>query len=385
MTLPKSKMVKFFKIILVASLIVIAYLIGKNKNPEDTNPEISQLVPGVKKTTRVNDNIYLAFKTENINACPEYIIAFSSSQGYAGPIQLAVIYDLKGNIADIEILKHSETPAFFRRVMDSNIIDRLSNIKYNDSVNKDEISTITGATFTSQGIINAVKNANAEVQSNIFNEDVPKCMRSISFGYKESCLIILFIVSIFIYFGNLPLKTRKILRIFTQIAASLLLGVFYGELLSITHFNTLLLGFFPVNQIYWYLILGVFIIPVLFLGINIYYLNICPFGALQDLLGKLPVKKYRHNNIYTRKITNFLPVVLTIAIISYALITRQPGYIGHEIFSAVFQFEGHIFHFILAGVIILAAVFIKRPWCRYLCPVGVVGRFLNLLRSLFKG
>ena len=75
-----------------------------------------------------------------------------TGNGLFGPIKVSVTME-GGKITDIKILEHRETagisdPAF--RYVPEDIIEKQS---------LDEVDTVAGATFTSEGIIEAVKNA----------------------------------------------------------------------------------------------------------------------------------------------------------------------------------------------------------------------------------
>jgi polyferredoxin len=73
--------------------------------------------------------------------------------------------------------------------------------------------------------------------------------------------------------------------------------------------------------------------------------------------------------------------MLALAIILAALTAFNPGVFNYEVYGALFHLVGSDFLFILLAVILLTSLFIKRPWCRYLCPVRAVLDFLHLLRT----
>jgi len=59
----------------------------------------------------------------------------------------------EGKIIGMEILEHNETSAYYKKVMDSNYIDKLIN-----SVNVNEVDTVSGATITSSALKKMVIN-----------------------------------------------------------------------------------------------------------------------------------------------------------------------------------------------------------------------------------
>jgi polyferredoxin len=39
---------------------------------------------------------------------------------------------------------------------------------------------------------------------------------------------------------------------------------------------------------------------------------------------------------------------------------------------------------VLLGVVLIAALFIRRPWCSYLCPLRPVTDFIRLVRNWIR-
>ena len=378
-------MKKILILIAIITILVLGFFLGSELLGYDHELEFSELLPEAKKIVKNSDDLFFVYGSDNINACPSGFIVLAECKGYSGPIQVAVAYDIDGNIKKVKILKHSETPSFFKKVLGAGFIEQFLNEKYTSPCNSENIETVTGATLTSDGIIGAVSRANQSISENVFDENNrPVCFTGLSIGLKEIVLIGFFVLAIALYYIPLKRRLRRRIRLILQILSLILLGVVFSEMVSITHINSLLMGYFPANQLLWYLLLGLFIVPILILGINPYFFNICPFGVVQDLLAKIPAKKYNPGNSRAGKLLRFLPAILTLGIIFYALLFREPGFFGHEIFSTVFKLQGSVSLFGLAAIIVVLAIFVKRPWCRYLCPVGAVSRFLMLFRSLFK-
>lgn len=378
-------MKKILILITIITILILGFFLGSEQPGYDHELEFSELLPEAKKIEKNGDDLFFAYSNDNINACPSGFIALAECKGYSGPIQVAVAYNIDGNIKKVKILKHSETPSFFEKVLGAGFIEQFMNQKYTSPCNSEKIETVTGATLTSDGIIGAVSRANQNISENVFDENnQPVCFTGFRVGIKEIVLFSLFIFAIVLYYVPFKRRIKARLRLILQILSLILLGVIFTEMVSITHINSLLMGYFPANQLLWYLLLGLFIVPILILGINPYFFNICPFGVVQDLLAKIPAKKYNPGNSRAGKLLRFLPAILTLGVIFYALLTRKPGFFGHEIFSTVFQLQGSVSLFGLAAIIVVLAIFVKRPWCRYLCPVGAVSRFLMLIRSLFK-
>ena len=65
-----------------------------------------------------------------------------------------------------------------------------------------------------------------------------------------------------------------------------------------------------------------------------------------------------------------------------AFLFRNPGISSYEVFGALFAFTGSTVLFALLGIVLVVSLFVKRPWCRYLCPLDPVYDFVRLGRTL---
>jgi ferredoxin-type protein NapH len=120
----------------------------------------------------------------------------------------------------------------------------------------------------------------------------------------------------------------------------------------------------------------------------------CPFGLLQDLMAKIPVRKLSVPRWLEKiKYVLLVGVVLVLAARTFepwfckAICpagTLQAGIPLLVLNSDLRQLIGTMFYIKLAilCVIIVAMVYIKRPFCRLLCPLGAIYALFNRF-SLF--
>lgn len=131
---------------------------------------------------------------------------------------------------------------------------------------------------------------------------------------------------------------------------------------------------------------------------------LCPTGLIQDLLYKIKTRKLRKNRItrilsYTKYI---LLVVLVIAVPLAFMLQNTPapgfckyicpsGTLGGAIMLLINPFNADMFgglgwlftwKFCVLVVILLASVFMYRPFCRFLCPLGAIYGFFNRIALL---
>lgn len=125
----------------------------------------------------------------------------------------------------------------------------------------------------------------------------------------------------------------------------------------------------------------------------------CPFGLLQDLLHKIPfpvkLKKFKADR-YLRKLKYVILIVLVIILPVCVKLTPffckylcPSGTLSGILLSlgntGLFKLFGSLFAWkaCILGIVVLSAVIIARPFCKYICPLGAIYAPLNKV-SLFK-
>ncbi len=118
-------------------------------------------------------------------------------------------------------------------------------------------------------------------------------------------------------------------------------------------------------------------------GKNPYCHWICPFGAVQETLGVIGGARNRNLGYYT-EFFRWLPRGLALTAILVALLFRNPGISSYEVFGTMFDLEGSPFQFGLLAAVLVTSLLVRRPWCRFLCPIGAIDDFLRALRGWVK-
>ena len=76
--------------------------------------------------------------------------------GYAGTIEVAVLFGADGKVAGVLLGKNQETPSFLNRVRAAKFLEQWNNLKMNEIPRKD-VDTVTGATYSSGAIRTGVR------------------------------------------------------------------------------------------------------------------------------------------------------------------------------------------------------------------------------------
>jgi ferredoxin len=113
-----------------------------------------------------------------------------------------------------------------------------------------------------------------------------------------------------------------------------------------------------------------FTIPLLFalaFG-RVFCAGVCPFGAIQELTGFIPLKLPKQ----VESIMAAVPFLYLAAAVLFAATGNQFIICRYDPFVGIFRLNAPYTMIIFGALLLLAGIFINRPYCRYLCPYGVL-------------
>lgn len=303
-------------------------------------------------------------------------------KGYVDQINCLVVVDSRGSIRAVRVIDNRETPAYMRRVEDAGFLDRLvgRNLKHG----LEGIDTVTGASITARAILDDVGAAGAMVSNKVFGLDVPQPELP---SWKKStaeprflAVAAALIAALYGRFGKWPKRWR---REAAWVVSIILIGIYAMTPYTLVHtfqvLETNLPG--PGNAILAAL-LGFVVVTTILFG-PVWCAYACPFGALQELLSKLPVRRWKVTPrlmLHARRLRYLVLFSCTVGVFG----------LGMDAFAEVEPF-GHLFSrnastaawiFIIA--VLGTSLFVKRFWCRFLCPTGACLVMLSYHRRFFR-
>lgn len=75
--------------------------------------------------------------------------------GFAGPTPLEIILDASGKISEVKLLPNKDTPKYIQIAIDGGLLKVWNGLTPQEALAK-KVDAVSGATFTSRGIINTV-------------------------------------------------------------------------------------------------------------------------------------------------------------------------------------------------------------------------------------
>lgn len=369
--------------VIVIALIFTTWAFGAKRSEYHLTPHIHQALPEADHIVKVRDGLYNAWADNSEKKLLGHVI-LGQANGYGGPLTMAVAFDPSGKIIGAVIADHKETPAWIARVLKSDLLDSLVGKNYSDPyVIDDDIDGVTSATATSKAIAKALVNSSHVAAQHLGLPVRSKVSPKIFFGFPEVVLLALFAV---VYLGHRrKFKYKRQLRWGSMLVGMIVLGFIYNSPLTLVHISKFFMGYWPQWQtaLYWYiLIIGILVVYIVD-NWNPYCEWFCPFGAAQECMGliggaKLPAP--RRGNHFLKSLQR----TLALGAVLLGLYFRNPGLTNYELYGTLFGLVGTSIQFAALGIILIAALFIRRPWCNFLCPIRPVLELIRIFRGWVK-
>ncbi|MFA4874753.1 MAG: 4Fe-4S binding protein [bacterium] len=289
--------------------------------------------------------------------------------GYGGEIDLLVGIDSSGKITRTKVLAHNEAPQIMDRVIGSGFLSRFMGHKAGDDLS--DIETVSGATLSTQAMIDDARTAALAVAAELSGKGTAGpvgagALRSLP--WLPACGTI---IMIGFCIASVLSPARRWLRKTTLVVSVLTIGVWLntpitiGDIVDVRNLAVSWLARLPL------VLLMIFAVAASLWRGNLYCAYICPFGALQVGAGEiLPVKccpdeRGQHAFAWLRWLVAIATIYAIADMGSYAFRQIEP-------FALCFSRSPDRIALIQTGVVLVAALFVRRIWCRFFCPTGLV-------------
>lgn len=198
-----------------------------------------------------------------------------------------------------------------------------------------------------------------------------------------------FDIGLFVAFAALAMfgfSRRSVrLKYATLVASVLYLGVFKSQLLSITNIFGALSANLPIfsYSMAWYAF-AIFAVVTTVLWGRLYCGRICAFGALTQLIDAVVPSRWQVDiPPWLERRAGYIKYGILFGAIAYYLITQEIGFYRYIEPFWMFTFQASTGLWIGLGALLLASVFVRNLYCRFLCPVGAALGLLSTL-SVFR-
>ena len=311
-------------------------------------------------------------KNKNEEAIGKAIIAQQTTRkiiGYSGPIPMVIVLDKNDKVRGIELLENDKTPEFLETVENEGFLEGWNGLVVAQAVGKN-MDAVSGATYSSTAIGETVRQRLAEYAKTTAVAQKTDMKKIVT--YISILVVILYALAFYCF----PKQLNRY-RITLLVLSVGVLGVAYGSFLSIKLIGGWFVqGISLKNQIIFVTLAVLsFLLPFVF-GKNFYCTYVCPFGASQELLGRINPKKLELpksvTTILARTRTKVMLLVLGIAIFGSTIDVT-----GAEPFTLFFFASASKGVVVMAVAFLLLSIAIPRAWCRFFCPTGALIDFFR--------
>ncbi len=171
------------------------------------------------------------------------------------------------------------------------------------------------------------------------------------------------------------------LKYVTLVASVLYMGVYKSQLISVVNIFGTLTGNLPLfaHSMAWYAFATFTVVTTILWG-RVYCGRICAFGAFTQLIDAVVPKRFQLEvPQWLEQRASYIKYGILLAAVGYYLVTREIAFYRYIEPFWLFTFDATPVLWTLLGALLIASIFVRNLYCRFLCPLGAA---LGLLSSL---
>lgn len=297
-------------------------------------------------------------------------------RGFGGRTPVAIFLDEGMIIRGVKLLENQESGRFVERMEQGGFFDSWNGHHLYDPL--PDIDAFSGATYTSRSVI-----ANVDETFTKLLDIMPAPFSWTNFAsrYAGEFAILLVVALCFVCF-IFPSATHR-WRVPLLLLSIGVLGIWQGAFVSLDLlYKWLIYGTSPAARLGIFAIVLMSILLPLMVNKAFYCTFVCPFGAAQELLGKIGARVATNGRIWKispKVVAISLWVRRLFLVLMVGLLLWNPRFdlAEFEPFTIFLIHSAALSAVILAVLSLIMSLFTRRPWCRLLCPTGEI---LSILR-----
>jgi polyferredoxin len=175
------------------------------------------------------------------------------------------------------------------------------------------------------------------------------------------------------------------LKYLTLVVSVLYMGIYKSQLLSIVNVFGALTANLPVfsYSLAWYTF-AIFAVVTTVLWGRIYCGRICAFGAFTQLVDAVVPRRFQIEIPQAlEQRASYIKYVILAAALGYFFVTSQIGFYRYIEPFWMFTFDATPVLWGLLGALLVASIFVRNLYCRFLCPLGAALGLLSTV-SIFR-
>lgn len=278
-----SEILKKVITLLIPISLFLAWVGGEMRKQDATSTRLGQISSGITQVRQVDQGLYQARQKSSGDML---FITSESYPSYGGPLTVATVVDSRKTILYAAVLEIADTRSYLEKVVGLGILDAYPGVQIDQLPEADGIS---GATLTSTAISRWIESAANKIGVAEFG--LPAVPRNESATTPETTKLLLivfvFAAALFLIYKDLPRKNqlRGGLLFFSVITMGFMFGTQFSMSTVVTFISgTWLEGLASYSAM---LCMALTIVTFLVTRKKVFCSYICPFGAIQEGLGKI--------------------------------------------------------------------------------------------------
>jgi len=350
--------------------LIAAYAVGYTIRNREILPLLFEQAPEAAAMDKIRDHpLVLASEAPGQGPEAARYYTIGRAQGWGGPLSIGLCFNEEGRILQVLVLDHNETLPFYYRLEKKEFFEQFESRHVSEPLwPGEDVDTVTQATVSSEAFTEAIRQGSHVLGREIFGLELRERQPRWRIGWNEGMLVLLFVGAGISFLGRL-----RMVRYLVMAAAFFFLGFHLNASLSIGHFGSVLLGYVPhvVTHPFWWILVCGALLAAIILKRNLYCHALCPLGSLQELNSRISGSNLPVARGFIR-VARALPYALTWLALIFVFLTSSPTSGAYEPFPTLFGLEGMEIQWLILASVILGSLFIKRFFCRFFCPVGIV-------------
>ncbi|WP_136795221.1 4Fe-4S binding protein [Desulfosediminicola ganghwensis] len=371
-----SRFSRLIASLLVPLALILAWAGGQYRATGVVLEQLSNIADDIIEVRPIGDNLYKAKSRTNQDTI--FYVATACEPSYGGLMEVAAVIDNDKQIRHTAILSSSDTRSYLEKITGLGVLQGFIDKRIDHSP---QVDAVSGATLSSAAVIRGIERAAQQIGSTEFGiRQVKKQAEPATPEKLKLAVICLFFVAAFIITtGKIKKKNRA--RAVLLSTSVVVLGFWLGAQYSLATVVSLLNGSWVKGMSSYAALLCLVLAILAFLVTrkNLFCTYICPFGAIQEGLGKItgcsaPVQQ---------KWMVWAGRSWVLMVLMAALYYKSPSYAMYEPFGKVFNFIGSGIIYSITILVVLASLMFKRPWCHLFCPTSAIISYLRFARRAF--
>jgi NosR/NirI family transcriptional regulator, nitrous oxide reductase regulator len=197
-------------------------------------------------------------------------------------------------------------------------------------------------------------------------------------------------IGLFLAFATLAmvsfLRKSVPLKYVTLVASVLYMGVYKSQLISVVNIFGTLTGNLPpfVYSLAWYTF-AIFTVATTLLWGRLYCGRICAFGALTQLIDAVVPKRFQLEiPAALERRAGYIKYGILFSAIAFYFATSEISFYRYIEPFWLFTFDATPVLWTMLGALLIASIFIRNLYCRFLCPLGAALGLVSSVTTVFK-